>query len=62
MHRVLILGAGETWNAIRGRGQTDYYSVPTNERLTIALLYFGLMAILGFTLFELEPLMEANRP
>jgi len=59
---VLILGAGETWNAIRGRGRSDYYSVPTNERLTIALLYFGLMAILGFTLFELEPLMEANRP
>lgn len=59
---VLIFGAGETWNAIRGRGPTDYYTVPASERLTIALIYFGLMAILGFTLFELEPLMEANRP
>jgi Zn-dependent protease len=59
---VLILGAGETWNAIQGRGRNDYYSVPASERLTIALLYFGLMGILGFTLFELEPLMEANRP
>ena len=59
---VLIFGAGETWNAIRGRGPTGYYSVPANERLTIALLYFGLIAILGFTLYELEPLMEANRP
>ncbi len=59
---VLVFGAGETWNAIRGRGHSDYYNVTTNERLTIALLYFGLMAVLGFTLFELEPLMEANRP
>ncbi|MEX1158163.1 MAG: site-2 protease family protein [Thermomicrobiales bacterium] len=59
---VLIFGAGETWNAIRGRGETGYYTVPASERLTIALIYFGLMAILGFTLFELEPLMEANRP
>jgi Zn-dependent protease len=59
---VLVFGAGETWNAIRGRGQNDYYTVPVNERVTIALLYFGLMALLGFTLFELEPLMEANRP
>jgi Zn-dependent protease len=59
---VLIFGAGETWNAIRGRGEIGYYVVPTNERLTIALLYFGLMAILGFALFELQPLMEANRP
>ena len=59
---VLIFGAGETWNAIRGRGDNDYYTVPASERLTIALIYFGLMAILGFTLFELEPLMEANRP
>ena len=59
---VLVFGAGETWNAIQGRGQNDYYTVPINERVTIALLYFGLMALLGFTLFELEPLMEANRP
>lgn len=59
---VLVFGAGETWNAIRGRGLNDYYTVPINERVTIALLYFGLMALLGFTLFELEPLMEANRP
>jgi Zn-dependent protease len=59
---VLVFGAGETWNAIRGRGLNDYYTVPVNERVTIALLYFGLMALLGFTLFELEPLMEANRP
>jgi Zn-dependent protease len=59
---VLVFGAGETWNAVRGRGHTDYYTVPANERVTIALLYFGLMALLGFTLFELEPLMEANRP
>jgi len=59
---VLIFGAGETWNALRGRGPKDYYTVPAGERLTIALIYFGLMAILGFTLFELEPLMEANQP
>jgi Zn-dependent protease len=59
---VLIFGASETWAAIQGRGHSDYYTVPVSERLTIALIYFGLMAILGFTLFELEPLMEANRP
>jgi Zn-dependent protease len=59
---VLIFGAGETWNAIQGRGQSDYYTVPASERLTIALIYFGLMALLGFTLYELQPLMEANRP
>ncbi len=59
---VLVFGAGETWNAIRGRGPSDYYTVPASERVTIALIYFGLMALLGFTLFELEPLMEANRP
>ena len=53
----------ETWNAIRGHGREDgYYKVAGGDRLTIALIYFGLMALLGITLFELEPLMEANRP
>ena len=59
---ILLFGAPEAWNALRGRGHSDYYTVAPGDRLTVALIYFGLILVLGFTLHELQPLMEANRP
>jgi Zn-dependent protease len=59
---ILLFGAPEAWSAFRGRGHADYYRVPPADRLTVAVIYFGLIFVLGFTLHELQPLMEANRP
>jgi Zn-dependent protease len=59
---ILLIGAPEAWNAIRGRGDREYYRVPFGQRLTVAGAYFGLMLILGVALYELEPLVYAARP
>jgi Zn-dependent protease len=59
---ILLFGAPELLRAIRSRGESEYYSVPFGERLTIGTIYFGLMFVLGFMLYELEPLMHALRP
>jgi Zn-dependent protease len=59
---ILLFGAPELFRAIRSRGESDYYTVPFRERLTIGTIYFGLMFVLGFMLYELEPLMHALRP
>jgi len=59
---ILLVGAPELLRIFRERGQTDYYDVPPGERLTIGAIYFGLMFVLGFLLYELEPLMHALRP
>jgi Zn-dependent protease len=59
---ILLFGAPELLNAIRGRCESEYYRVPASERLTIAAIYFGLMLILGFSMYELGGLVEANRP
>lgn len=59
---ILFFGAPEVWNAIRSRGDREYYRVPFGQRVTIAAMYFGLMLLLGVALFELEPLVYASRP
>ena len=59
---ILFVGAPELLRIFRERGQTDYYDVRPSERLTIGLIYFGLLFILGFLLYELEPLMHSMRP
>lgn len=59
---ILLLGAPELLRAFRSHGQTDYYVVPAGERLTISAIYFGLMFVLGFLLYELEPLMHVLQP
>lgn len=59
---ILLFGAPELLNALRSRGKTDYYDVPAGERLTIGTIYFGLIFMLGFMLYELEPLMHSMRP
>ena len=59
---ILLFGAPELLNALRNRGKTDYYDVPASERLTIGVIYFGLMFMLGFMLYELEPLVHGLRP
>jgi Zn-dependent protease len=59
---ILIMGAPEVLNAIRGRGDNEYYAVPASERLTISAIYFGLIVILGFSMYELQHLVHLNRP
>ena len=60
---ILLIGAPEVWNAIRhGKGDDDYYVVPMSKRLAVGAVYFGLIAVLGAALYELEPLLVANRP
>lgn len=59
---VLIFGAEETWNAIRGRGREGYYRVEPRDRLLIGLVYFGLIILLGVLLYELQFLVHAHRP
>jgi Zn-dependent protease len=59
---ILLIGAPEVWNAIRSRGDREYYRVPFGQRLSVAGAYFGLMLILGVALYELEPLVYAARP
>ena len=59
---ILIFGAPELYNAIRGRGDADYYKVSARDRLAIAAIYFGLLLVLGYSMYELGGLVEANRP
>lgn len=60
---ILLIGAPEVWNAIRNRkGNDDYYAVPMSKRLAVGAVYFGLIAVLGAAMYELEPLLVANRP
>lgn len=60
---ILLLGAPEVWAAIKQRkGEDDYYQVPFGQRVAVGAVYFGLIGILGAALFELEPLLIANRP
>lgn len=59
---ILIFGAPELLRVFRSRDTSDYYDVPMSERLTIGTIYFGLMFILGFLLYELEPLMHSLQP
>jgi len=59
---ILIFGAPELLRVFRSRDTSDYYDVPMSERLTIGTIYFGLMFVLGFLLYELEPLMNALQP
>jgi len=60
---ILLIGAPEVWHAIRrGKGEDDYYVVPMRKRLAVGAVYFGLIAVLGAALYELEPLLVANRP
>lgn len=59
---ILLFGAPELYNAIRGRGDEEYYKVPASDRLAIAAIYFGLLIVLGYSMYELGGLMEANKP
>lgn len=59
---ILLMGTSEAWNALRGRVDEEYYTVKPRDRALVALVYFGLLAALGVTFFELQHLMEANRP
>ncbi len=59
---ILLFGASEVWNVIRGRGQKEYYVVAPRDRILVASVYFGLAISLAVIMHELQPLMEANRP
>ena len=60
---ILLIGAPEVWHAIRrGKGSDTYYVVPLRQRIAVGAMYFGLIAVLGAAMYELEPLMVANRP
>lgn len=60
---VLLFGAPEVWNAIRNRGsQQEYYAIPLRKRALVGATYFGLLLVLGVSLYELSPLLTENRP
>ncbi|RIK39923.1 MAG: peptidase M50 [Chloroflexi bacterium] len=60
---VLLFGAPELWNAVRSRKGTDtYYQVPLGDRLSVGAIYFGLMLVLGFAMYELQHLVVLHRP
>lgn len=60
---VLALGAPELWNALRSRKEEEeYYKVPLSERASVGALYFGLMLVLGFAMYELQSLVLLHRP
>jgi Zn-dependent protease len=60
---VLIIGAPELWSAIRRRkGDDEYYKVPLGDRASVGAIYFGLMLVLGFAMYELQALVVMHRP
>jgi Zn-dependent protease len=60
---LVVIGATELWGSFRrGRGTDDYYVVPLGDRLSVAALYFGLMAVLAFATYELQTLIVMYRP
>lgn len=60
---VLLFGAPELWNAVRSRkGSDTYYQVPLGDRLSVGAIYFGLMLVLGFAMYELQHLVVLHRP
>jgi Zn-dependent protease len=58
---ILLVGAPETWNAIRGRVDRDYYRASAGDRLKVATLYFGLILILGVSFFEIQSTLQGIR-
>lgn len=58
---ILLVGAPETWNAIRGRVDRAYYSATAGDRAKVALVYFGLIALLGFSFFEFQSTLQGMR-
>lgn len=59
---ILLFGAPELLNAIRGRGDAAYYRTSAGDRLAVAAVYFGLLLLLGGAVYELQHLVYANRP
>lgn len=60
---VLIFGAPEVWNAVRRRGgERAYYNVALGDRVSIGAIYFGLMLVLGFAMYELQHLVVLHKP
>lgn len=58
---ILLVGAPETWNAIRGRGDREYYRASASDRLRIGTIYFGLILILGVSFFEIQSTLQGIR-
>lgn len=58
---ILLVGAPETWNAIRGRMDREYYRASASDRLKVATIYFGLILILGVSFFEIQSTLEGMR-
>jgi Zn-dependent protease len=45
---IVVLGSLDLWNRWRARGESgDYYRLPVAQRVTVAVVYLGLIAALG---------------
>jgi len=50
---IVILGALDLWNRWRARGEAgDYYKLSVSQRLTVAVVYLGLVLVLGVAMTE----------
>ena len=62
---ILFFGAPELWARFKQREtpeHSDYYAVPVRQRIAVGATYFGLVLILGFTMFQLGPMLVEARP
>lgn len=62
---ILLLGLPEIWSRFKNRdgdGESEYYDLRLQDRIAVGATYFGLVVILGYALYELGPLVAANRP
>ena len=45
---IVVLGSLDLWNRWRARGESgDYYRLSVGQRVTVAVVYLGLIAVLG---------------
>jgi Zn-dependent protease len=50
---IVILGALDLWNRWRERGRAgDYYKLSVGQRVTVAVVYLGLVLVLGVAMTE----------
>jgi Zn-dependent protease len=50
---IVILGALDLWNRWRARGEAgDYYKLSVGQRVTVAVVYLGLVLVLGVAMTE----------
>jgi Zn-dependent protease len=60
---ILIVGGMEVFNRWKNRhADRAYYEATPRQRVLVAVVYFGLAAFLGVTMFLLQDQLNLNRP